>query len=232
MLIDLVRAAAMFTDAAVRRTFLISLAVAVGLLAALFPLVDRLVRLAGTTGYVALDRLLEVLGLAGTAILAWLLFPAVVAAVLGFLLDRVVEATERRHFPALPPAREPPLLRTLLYSVGFGLLVLALNLVALPLYLVPGLNIPVYLALNSYLLGREYVELVMTRREGMGGLKELRRRHQRQLWGSGLVTALILMVPIVNIVAPIIGSAFATLRLHKAQARLVGRQELLGRRGA
>lgn len=216
MLSDLTRAFAMFSDRDVRRTFLLSLGVTVLLLAAMFPAADAVLASAGTTGYWWLDKLLEIAGLFGTAILAWLLFPAVVAAVLGFLLDAVVEATERRHFPALPAAEGTPFLTNLIHSLGFATLVLGLNVLALPLYLVPGLNLPVYLLLNSYLLGREYVELVLARRNPHAALPALRRQHARQLWLGGLVTALMLAVPVLNLLAPIVGCAFVTLRAHRA----------------
>jgi uncharacterized protein involved in cysteine biosynthesis len=219
MLPDLFRAVAMLSDASVRRTFLLALGAALLMLVAMFPATIWLIEQAGSTGHVWIDRLLEVLGLAGTALIAWFLFPVIVAATLGFLLDGVVAATERRHMPTLPPARDLPLVTTLVYSLGFGLLVLVLNVLALPLYLVPGLNIPVFLALNSYLIGREYVELVLARRHGLHGLSALRKAHRRQLWSSGLITALILLVPIVNLLAPIVGSAFATLRVHRARGR-------------
>jgi uncharacterized protein involved in cysteine biosynthesis len=219
MVTDLFRAGAMLSDSAVRRTFLLAIGATLLLLAAMFPTTSWLIEQAGSTGYVWIDRILEVLGLAGTALISWFLFPVIVAATLGFLLDGVVAATERRHMPALPPARGLPLSATLVYSLLFGLLVLVLNVLVLPLYLVPGLNIPVFLALNSYLIGREYVELVLARRHGLHGLGKLRRAYRLQLWLSGLVTSLILLVPFVNLLAPIVGSAFATLRIHRARLR-------------
>jgi CysZ protein len=228
MLTDLARALAMLAVPVVQRTLLLAIGLAVALLTLALPATDALVRAAGSTGHVLLDRTLEVAGLAGTLLLAWLVYPSVIAAVLGFLLDRVVAATEVRYFPALPPAREQSLGGAIVYSVGFAGLVLALNVVALPLYVVPGLNIPVYLLLNGYLLGREYVELVLARRHRFGELGALRRRHKAQLWSSGVVTALILMVPILNLAAPVVGAAFATLRLHRAGAELPPRSGLRG----
>jgi len=224
---DLIRAFGMLTDPAVRRAFVLSVAIAVALLAAMFPAAFWLVEAAGTPmANPWLDRILDGLSLAGAAlgvaVLAWFLFPVVVAAVLGFLLDAVVAATERRHLPDLPPAADQPLARTLAYSLGFALLVVGLNVLVLPLYLVPGLNVPVYLALNGYLLGREYVDLVLARRHPLGELKALRREHRARLWTTGLVTALLLPVPFVNLLAPIVGSALATLRVHRAEARLRG----------
>jgi uncharacterized protein involved in cysteine biosynthesis len=231
MLTDLARAVAMLTVPVVQRTFLLAVGLAVAVLILALPATDALVRAAGPTGYVLLDRALEVAGLAGTLLLVWLVYPSVIAAVLGFLLERVVAATEARYFPALPPAREQTLVEVLVYSVGFAALVLALNVVVLPLYVVPGLNVPVYLLLNGYLLGREYVELVLARRHRFRDLGALRRRHNAQLWSSGLVTALILLVPIVNLVAPIVGAAYATLRLHRAGAELPSRTGFRGIRG-
>lgn len=221
MLRDLIRAAGMLTDRRVQRTFLLSLVVAVVLLAGMFPATSALIRLAGSTGYPWIDRILEVVGLAGTAVIAWFLFPVIVAATLGFLLDAVAAATERRHLPALAPSGQQPLVQSILYSVGFALLVLVVNVAALPLYLVPGLNIPVYLTINSYLLGREYVELVLARRHPFAGLKRVRAEHRSSLWLSGLVTALLLLIPVVNLLAPIIGSAFATLRVHRGATRQI-----------
>ena len=90
-------------------------------------------------------------------------------------------------------------LKTLPYALGFAALVLVLNLLALPLYLVPGLNIPVYLALNGYLLGREYVELVLGRRHSLAALKPLRRQYRRQFWRTGLVTAVLLVASLFNL---------------------------------
>ena len=68
-------------------------------------------------------------------------------------------APEARHYPEAaggrgPAGPEDP------GGLRLGVAAVALNLLALPLYLVPGLNIPVYLLLNGYLLGREYVEMV------------------------------------------------------------------------
>lgn len=216
MLSDLARAFAMLSDRTVQRTLLLSLGVAVLLLAALFPATDALFAAAGSTGYPWLDWFLNGLSFVGVGLLAWFLFPVVVAAALGFLLDAVVEATERRHFPALPPATGQTWLAGLVHSLAFAALVLALNLLTLPLYLVPGLNIPVFLVLNSYLLGREYVELVLARRHPLADLPALRRRHAPEVWLGGLATATLLLVPFLNILAPVVGSALVTLRANRA----------------
>ena len=215
MLADLLRAIGMVGDGRVRRTLLISVGLALVLIVTLFPLVDRLIRLMGTSGYPWLDRAGEALGFIGTAVAAYFLFPIILAAVMGFFLERVVEAVEGRHRPGLPAVRDVPIMETASSSVRFGLISLGLNILCLPFYLVPFVNLPVFVGLNGYLFGREYLELVLQRRLPPAAVAGLRRTHKSLAWRIGLVTAVIAMVPFVNVVAPIIGSAFATLQLHR-----------------
>ena len=143
-------------------------ALAIATLILLFLGVEALVTWASDTGYWWLDRTFQVLGALGTAIVAWFLFPSIVVAVSGVFLDRVVDATEDRLYPGLPPARRVPLAEAVTASLRLLLVSLALNLLALPLYFVPLVNLPVWLALNGYLVGREYAELVAVAPPGTG----------------------------------------------------------------
>ena len=106
-----------------------------------------------------------------------------------------------------------------------------LNLIALPLYLVPGANIPVYLALNGYLLGREYFTLVAGQRLPLGELDQL-RRGSGDGWLAGALIALMLMIPGFNLIAPVVAIAFmvhlvmpAVLRAGGGRAGVVRRLE-------
>jgi CysZ protein len=84
----------------------------------------------------------------------------------------------------------------------------ALNLLALPLYLLPGPNLVVFLALNGYLLGREYFELVAQRRMSPLDAARCRRAVRARVWAAGAMIAVLLMVPLVNLIAPVIAIAF------------------------
>ena len=232
MLADLVRAIGIVGDRSVRRTLLIALGLALVVIVILFPAVDQLIRFMGSSGYPWMDRAGEALGVIGTAIAAYFLFPIIVAAVMGFFLERVVETVERRHRPGLPTVRDVPLVEVTTSAVRFGLVSLGLNILCLPFYLVPFLNLPVFVALNGYLFGREYLELVLQRRMPTAAVTAMRRAHKSLAWRIGLVTALIAMVPFVNIVAPIIGSAFATLQLHRHGLVSAGDRLSDGRAGA
>ena len=65
-----------------------------------------------------------------------------------------------------------------------------------------------YLALNGYLLGREYFELVAGRRLPWSTVRALRQRTRARLWLAGAVIALLLTVPVLNLVAPVVAVAF------------------------
>jgi uncharacterized protein involved in cysteine biosynthesis len=155
-----------------------------------------------------LDEALDVLGTLAALALSWFLFPAVVMLILGLFLDRVVEAIERRHYPDLPPARGTALGASILAALRLGLLALALNLLLLPAYLLlPGLNLLLFWGVNGYLLGREYFEVVALRRLDPAAARAMRRSRGAAVF-AGIVIALLLTVPILNLAAPVIGAAF------------------------
>ncbi|HEV7370128.1 EI24 domain-containing protein [Arenibaculum sp.] len=156
-----------------------------------------------------LDAIVDVLGGLAALFLAYLMFPAIVIAVSGLLLDEVVDAVERRHYPRLPPAESLGLARSIGLSLRFLATVVGLNLLALPVYLfVPALNLVVFYLLNGYLLGREYFELVSFRRMPRQDATVLRRRHGVRLFWAGLAIAFLSTIPIVNLLVPVVASAF------------------------
>jgi uncharacterized protein involved in cysteine biosynthesis len=215
MLPELVRAFAMLRDPRVRGVLWIGIALAVLTLIGLFLGVEALVTWAADTGWGWLDRTLQVLGGLGTVLVAWFLFPSIVVAVSGVFLERVVDATEDRHYPSLPPPRPLPLGQSLAAAARLLGASLLLNLLALPAYFVPLLNLPVWLAVNGYLVGREYAELVAARRLPPALAARLRRDNRLTFWLAGAVIAFLLAIPVVNLVAPVVGAAFMTMRFQR-----------------
>jgi CysZ protein len=172
------------------------------------------------TGLAWLDGTLAVLGSLGAVVLAWLLFPLVIAVGLGLFADEVILAVERRHYPDLPPAPGMGLTQSTLGAIRFALVAVALNLLVLPLYLLPGANVVLYFALNGYLLGREYFEQVAQRRLDWRAVAQLRRAARARLWWAGVWIAALLTVPVLNLIAPVLATCF-----------MVHLFEGLGRRG-
>jgi uncharacterized protein involved in cysteine biosynthesis len=224
MLDALGKAIGQLADPRLRRpiwlTLLISLALVAALTAVAWLAIGELRLL--SIGW--LDWAIRLLADAAVLVVAWLLFPAAASLVVGFFLDGVAEAVERRHYPGLPPARRQPLGEQALGGLRFALVALALNLVALPLYLaalvLPPLYLFVFYGLNGYLLGREYFELVALRRLDQQQVRSLRRLCGGRAFLAGVVIAFLLTVPLVNLIAPIIATAFMVHLIESWRRRL------------
>lgn len=217
MLRDLILAVGELRDRDARTVVWRGVLISLVTLALLVVAAERLITWLADTGYLWVDRVAEVLGLLGTLVVAWLLFPAIVVAASSFFLERVVQLVEARDFATLPPARTVPTGEGLWAAARLLCLALLLNLVALPLYFVPGINLPLWAAINGWLVGREYFELVALRRAPAGAVRQQRRRQRARIWLTGIVVAVLLTLPVVNLVAPMIGAAFMTRRFHRWQ---------------
>ena len=158
------------------------------------------------------EWLAGILFLSSAMIAGFVLFPAVITIVVGFFLEEVVSAVEARHYPNQPAPRPQPVSEVLGVTVKFALLVVALNVLFLPLYLIlffaPPLNLVLYYVLNGYLVSREYYELVALRRLEPGPARRLRRAHRGRIWLGGIVLVFIVTIPIVNFITPVLATAF------------------------
>ena len=155
-----------------------------------------------------IDRLIEVLGGLVVLGLTWLLFPAVVTLVISAFLDRIIAAVEVQYYPHLPPPTPLSFWRSIAVAIKFTAIMIVLNLLAIPLYFVPIFNAIVFYAMNAYLLGREYFELVALRRLDPRAARRLRRTHGLRFFIAGLLITGLLTLPVVNLVAPLIAAAF------------------------
>ena len=196
------------SDPAIRRVLVRCVLLALATFALLVAAVGLGLGALDPTGLAWLDGTLAVLGSLGAVVLAWLLFPIVIVVSLGLFADDVIEAVERRYYPDLPPAPGMGLAQSTWGAIRFATVALALNLLVLPLYLLPGANAILYLALNGYLLGREYFEQVAQRRLDWRAVAQLRRAFRARLWAAGVCIAALLTVPVLNLIAPVIATCF------------------------
>jgi CysZ protein len=156
-----------------------------------------------------LNWLLNLLGGLVVLVLSWLLFPAVVTTIMGFYLERVASAVEALDYPGRSPPRQQPFLEMLVVMLRLTGVTALLNLLALPVYLlVPGINILLFLGLNGYLLGRGYFEVVALRRLDAGEARRVRNRFAGRIFLGGVVIAGLFALPLVNLVAPVVATAF------------------------
>jgi len=209
MLIALFRAFNEAFSPPLRKVMALSLAIAVLSFLALWIIVALLLQYLPTIGWRPVNWLIDLLGVVGVALLSWLLFPAVVTLIMGFFLERVAAAVEATHYPGRGLPRHQSTREIVVSGARLMLLTIALNLLALPVYLLlPGLNVAVFLALNGYLFGREYFEIVAMRRLDIDATTAIRRRFGARIFCGGVMIAGMFLLPVLNLVVPVIATAF------------------------
>ncbi|MGA2637575.1 sulfate transporter family protein [Methylocella sp.] len=157
--------------------------------------------------YPFVTAILSFVGGVGLVIgLAFLVTP-VSFLVAGFFFDELAEHVEIELDPA-GAGRAMPLGDAAWVAVQFAALALAVNLVALLLLFVPGVNALAFFGANAYLFGRGYFELAALRHLPAPEVARLRRANEPQLFVAGLVMAAMLAVPFVNLLTPLFGTAF------------------------
>ena len=150
------------------------------------------------------------------AVLAgWFLFPGLAIVISTMFLESVSRAVEARHYPDLPPPRDQSFVGEILPELlKFLALVILVNLIALPFYLVLwwllGLGFVIAWVINGYLLGREYMEMVAMRRMPPREAKDFRRAHGGACFAGGFIIAVLATIPVVNLLTPVIATAFMT----------------------
>jgi CysZ protein len=154
-----------------------------------------------------LDDIAKFLGGALAMVLTWLMFPSAISAVMSLLLERIAGAVEARHYPSLPAANEMPLTEALIEAAKFLGIMVALNVAMLPFLFIPPLFPFVFYGVNGYLMGREFFELVATRRMSAENARALRKSRQGSVIAVGIIFAMLMTVPIVNLLTPVIATA-------------------------
>jgi CysZ protein len=170
-------------------------------------------------GWGWIDGLVAALGGVGLFAGLLFLFPATATLVMGVLLDDVVDAVEDRHYPAARAPRPTGKLEGLWLGLASGGRMLLVNLLLLPVYgllLFTGIGpFLLYLLVNGYLLGRDFVQMIAIRHLGRAGEKAHRTKTRNDQFAVGMLTSLLYLVPFVNLLAPLLGAAMATHVFHQ-----------------
>lgn len=156
------------------------------------------------------DTLTDLLGGLAVMVLTLLMAPSIAMTVLSFLLEDILQAVEAVHYPGLPEPRRQGWLEIAWGALRFAAVIIAVNLLALPLYIVLlllGIGPLLYFAVNGYLLSREYFELVSWRRLSPAQSDALRRAHLGRLWLLGGALAALSTIPGINLLVPVVGTA-------------------------
>lgn len=164
------------------------------------------------------DTLLSWGSLVAMFILSIFLMVPVASAFTGIFLDDVADAVETVHYPNLPPALSVPIAETIRESLGFLVVIVIANLLALVLYFTP-LAPVIFYGLNGFLLGREYYRMIAVRRMGRKEASASFRRNLLTIWAAGALMAVPLTIPLLNLLIPILGLATFTHLFHRIESR-------------
>lgn len=144
-------------------------------------------------------------------VLAIALSPAISMVVGGVLFDFAAEQVEKKI--GAPKARFVPPHEGLWNGVRIALPALVLNLLAIPLYFVPVVNVIVFWGLNGFLMGREYATVAGARHMSYAEAVALRKRHGLSVFLVGMACS------VVPFVAPLVGASAMTRLVHSIRSR-------------
>jgi CysZ protein len=126
--------------------------------------------------------------------------------VAGFFFDELAEVVEQEA--GGPAGRAPPVIDTIWLAVKFALVAVLVNVIALLLLLVPGLNAVAFFGANAYLFGRGYFEMAALRYLPIARVRRLRKQNALKLFVAGFFVAAFLLVPLLNLLTPLFATAF------------------------
>ena len=130
------------------------------------------------TSWDSVNTVIAALGGVLALILGGMIYPALVTVLVGLFAEPLARRTEIIHYPERGPGRAQPVGEIVVGTINFALKTLAFNLFALLLtFVIPGLNIFVFIAVNGYLVSVEYFEMVAVRRMDLKRAQALRKQR-------------------------------------------------------
>ena len=172
----------------------------------------------GHTAWQILAWVLSFMATLGIITGAVFLMPAVTAFVGSFFVDEIADEVERTHYPMEPPGTALPLWRALTEGIKTALLAILVYLCAVPFLFVAGLGLVIMFLANAYLLSREYFLLAAMRFRPPEESKAMRRAHRGNIFLAGILIAMFVSIPIVNLATPLFAMAMM-VHMHKRLSR-------------
>jgi CysZ protein len=168
-----------------------------------------------------IEKTIEWLGGLALVVGSIFLIPPVSSLIAGLYVDDIAAEVESTTHPQDPPGKPVATLPAIGLALKFFVVVLAVNILAVFLLLIPGINLIAFYLGNGYLLGREYFELAAMRHMPPDEAKQLRRANRVTVLLCGLIIAAIASVPILNLITPLFATAFM-VRIFKGLSRVWG----------
>ena len=143
----------------------------------------------------------------------WFMLPVLVVLISGVFQEITIYQVEKAEYPDKTREGEPRFWPDLLHDIRFTLKALVLNLLILPFIFI-GIYFILSIALNSYLLGREFFESAAGYHLGKPQARLLGRQNRKLVYSSGLVLTLLTLIPVVNLFVPIIAVVWMVHLFH------------------
>lgn len=151
---------------------------------------------------------------------SYFLFPGIVTMVMGLLVDQIATAVEQEYYPNRIGTRKVAITDVIISAGKLTLIMLVVNLLALVPYLILFVmsagtgSLLLFIAINGFLLGREYYEMVAMRHMDRKMMNRFRAEYGSKIFVVGALMAGLFAVPFLNLLAPIIGAAVMTHIFH------------------
>jgi CysZ protein len=135
-------------------------------------------------------------------------------------IDRIAAAVEARHYPWLPPPTPAPLAVQVWDGLGLAARVAVMNLAALLLALlpIPGIGVALAILVSGWAIGRGLFVAVAMRRLRRDAAIELYTRNRFAVLLPGMALAAAAVVPGLNLLVPIVGTAAMVHVLNRVRA--------------
>ncbi len=170
-----------------------------------------------------LDSLVNWIVGGATGIGGWFMLPALTVLIAGIFQEKTIHLVERSYYPEKMRSEEPRFWPEVIHDIRFTLLALSLNILLLPFYLF-GVGFILSIALNSYLLGREFFESAAGYHLGKPKAKSLIQNNKGAVYGGGFVITIMTLVPVVNLFMPIFAIVWMVHVYHGLPKSTVGQE--------
>lgn len=142
-------------------------------------------------------------------------FPALMIAIGVLFAEQIADRVDVHYYPDLEEPRKIGIAEQSWLVVRFFFYFAVLNIIALPLYLIPVIGQIAYLYINAWLTGREYFEMVAPRRMRNREMSDEWKRDRFGYVLGGLQIFFLLLVPFVNLTVPVVGTAYMVHRVER-----------------
>ena len=184
-----------------------SLALTVLLLGVLWTILEKLAVTYVHLPWPWLATLIHVLAGLGLVVAIAFLVTPVSFVVAGFFFDELAGHVEADVGGPQNQGRAMAFGPALWLGLKFGLVSLGVNVLALLLLVVPGVNAIAFFGANAYLFGRGFFELAALRYRPIDEVRALRKRYMLRLFVAGCLPAALATVPIANLLTPLFATA-------------------------